>query len=216
MLLNWCPPCPLVYTNSALSTWWAIVGRRCPTPWPDVFTTRHSKQLFSINISSINAPWHDGILFLPALRSVCFIIFNSTRPRRLKELPNQHSPNSIEGGTQTGYCSAQAQAQVFVIDKVKLKKVENLKYLGRQNSSGDSDFPTLFPNLSKAWKCLTHISCLLARGGASPYVGRSFYYVAAIVSVLLLYGSETWVWSTPTMLNIKCGFHHCDLRVLQG
>ena len=76
--------------------------------------------------------------------------------------------------------AAQAQAQVFTIDGDELKKAENFKYLGRQISSRDSDFPALFLNLSKARKRLTRISRLLTRDGASPIVGGKFY-VAAIL-----------------------------------
>ena len=87
---------------------------------------------------------------------------------------------------------------MFTIDGDELKKAENFKYLGRQVSSRDSDFPALFLNLSKARKRLTRISRLLTRDGASPVVGGKFY-VAAILSVLL-YRLETWVWSLR-MLN---------------
>jgi len=109
--------------------------------------------------------------------------------------------------------AAQAQARVFTIDGDELKKAENFKYLGRQISSRDSDFPALFLNLSKARKRLTRISRLLTRDGASPVVGGKFY-VAAILSVLL-YGSETWVWSLR-MLNTVRGFHHRASRCLAG
>ena len=106
-----------------------------------------------------------------------------------------------------------AQAWVFTIDNIELKKVENFKYLVRQISSRDSDFPALFLNLSKARKRLARISRLLAREGASPEVGGKFY-VAAILSVLL-YGSESWVWSLR-MLHTVRGFHHRAARNLAG
>ena len=109
--------------------------------------------------------------------------------------------------------AAAAHARVFTIDGIELKKVENFKYLGRQISSRDSDFPALFLNLSKARKRLVRISRLLAREGASPEVGGKFY-VAAILSVLL-YGSESWVWSLR-MLNTVRGFHHRAVRNLAG
>jgi len=102
---------------------------------------------------------------------------------------------------------------VFTIDGDKLKKAENFKYLGRQISSRDSDFPVLFLNLSKARKRLTRISRLLTRDGASPVAGGKCF-VAAILSVLL-YGSETWVWSLR-VLNTVRGFHHRASWCLAG
>ena len=111
------------------------------------------------------------------------------------------------------HAASVAQARVFTIDDIELKKVENFKYLGRQISSRDSDFPALFLNLSKARKRLARISRLLAREGASPEVGGKFY-VAAILSVLL-YGSESWVWSLR-MLHTVRGFHHRAARNLAG
>ena len=91
---------------------------------------------------------------------------------------------------------AQAQAQVFTIDGDEHKKADNLKYyLGHQISSRDSDFLALFLNLSKATrKRLTRISrlhtCEQASNGAS----------LSVDGISLLYGLETWVWST-LMLN---------------
>ena len=49
------------------------------------------------------------------------------------------------------------------LDGGKVKKVENLKYLGHLIYSRDSDFLELFLNLSKAQKHLTHILRLLMR-----------------------------------------------------
>ena len=50
--------------------------------------------------------------------------------------------------------AAGAQARIFTINGVVLKKVENFKYLGRQISSRDSDTQVLFMNLAKGQKCL--------------------------------------------------------------
>ena len=101
--------------------------------------------------------------------------------------------------------AARAQARTFTIDGVVLKKVENFKYLGRQISSRDSDAPALFMNLSKASKHFSHISNLIAREGADSVVGGRIY-VAAVLAVLL-YGSESWVWTSSMLLSIR-GFHH--------
>ena len=94
---------------------------------------------------------------------------------------------------------------------IVLKKVENFKYLGHQISSRDSDTPALFMNLTKAQKRLAQISNLIAREGADSVVGGRIY-VAAVLAVLL-YGSESWVW-TSSMLNTIRGFHHCACQRL--
>ena len=99
-----------------------------------------------------------------------------------------------------------AQARTLTIDEVVLKKVEKSKYLGRQISSRDSDAPALFMNLAKARKRFAQISNLIAREGANSAIGGRIY-VAEVLTVLL-YGSETWVW-TSSMLNSIHGFHHC-------
>ena len=49
--------------------------------------------------------------------------------------------------------------------------------------------------------------------GATPQIAGKFYR-AAILSVLL-YGSETWVW-TARMVNTVRGFHHRAVRLLSG
>ena len=92
-----------------------------------------------------------------------------------------------------------------------MKKVENFKYLGHQISSRDSDALALFMNLAKAQKRFTCISNLIAREGTDSAIGGRIY-VAKVLAVLLLlllllYGSETWVW-TSSMLNTIQGFHH--------
>ena len=59
-------------------------------------------------------------------------------------------------------------------------------------------------NLAKARKRFARISNLIAREGADSAVGGRIY-IAAVLAVLL-YGSETWVW-TSSMLNTIRGFH---------
>ena len=60
-------------------------------------------------------------------------------------------------------------------------------------------------NLAKARKRFARISTLIAREGADSAIGGRIY-VAAVLAVLL-YGSETWVW-TSSMLNSIRSFHH--------
>ena len=107
--------------------------------------------------------------------------------------------------------AGRAQTRPFTIDGVVLKKVENVKYLGHQISSRDSDAPALFMNLSKARKHLSRLYNLIAREGADLVVG-GMIYVAAILAVLL-YGLESWMW-TSSMLNTIQGFHHRACRRL--
>ena len=85
------------------------------------------------------------------------------------------------------------------------KKVENFKYLGHQISSRDSDTPALFMNLAKARKRFARISNLITREGVDSVVGGRIYIVAVLA--VLLYGSESWVW-TWSMLNTIHGYHH--------
>ena len=60
-------------------------------------------------------------------------------------------------------------------------------------------------SLAKARKRLARIFTLIDREGADSAIGGRIY-VAAVLAVLL-YGSETWVW-TSSMLNSIRGFHH--------
>ena len=69
----------------------------------------------------------------------------------------------------------------------------------------------MYLNLRKARKRWAMVSRLLAREGASPKVSASFY--KAIVQSTLLYGSETWVITSP-ILKALDGFHHRIARRL--
>ena len=66
-------------------------------------------------------------------------------------------------------------------------------------------------NLSKAHKRFSRISNLIAMEGADAVVGGRIY-VAAVLAVLL-YGLESWVW-TSSMLSSIQGFHHRCCRRL--
>ena len=68
-------------------------------------------------------------------------------------------------------------------------------------------------NLAKALKRFAQISNLIAREGADSVIGGRIY-VAAVLAVLL-YGSETWVWTSSMLNNIR-GFHHHACRQLAG
>ena len=98
-----------------------------------------------------------------------------------------------------------AQAVNFTLDGTVLGKTGSFKYLGRIVSENDSDWPALQKNLTKARQRWASISRLLGREGATPKVS-GYIYKAAILTVLL-YSSETWVWS-QRMLKACEGFHH--------
>ena len=99
----------------------------------------------------------------------------------------------------------EAQATVFSALGVELEKVTNFCYLGRPLSEVDSDWPALRRNLTKARQRWAMISRIIVREGATPRVSGYFY--KAVVQSVLLYGSETWVWSQSMRLALQ-GFHH--------
>jgi hypothetical protein len=101
--------------------------------------------------------------------------------------------------------SMEAQTTVFRADGVALGQVSQFRYLGRILSEVDSDWPALRRNLTRARQRWAMISRLLVREGASPRVSGYFY--KAVVQSVLLFGSETWVWSQSMRLALQ-GFHH--------
>ena len=95
----------------------------------------------------------------------------------------------------------------------EIESVKVFKYLGRQLSSTDCDWPALYKNLSKARKRWGMVSRVLRREGASPRVSGMFY--KAVVQSVLLFGSETWVVSDAMRKALE-GFHHRVARQLTG
>ena len=84
--------------------------------------------------------------------------------------------------------------------------------MGHQICFTGSDAPALFLNLAKDQKRLQHISCLITREAVDPAVGGK-RYVVAVLSVLL-FGSETWVWSSSILQTIRRRFHHRTVQPL--
>lgn len=109
--------------------------------------------------------------------------------------------------------SQQASERRFTAVGVELESVSTFKYLGRPLSKTDSDWPALHRNLAKARAKWAMISKVLVREGATPVISGKFY--KAVVQAVLLYGSDTWVWTEP-MLNALRGFHHRVARRLSG
>ena len=102
-----------------------------------------------------------------------------------------------------------AREQTFTINGDELRSVETFKYLGRIVSSTDSDWPALKKNLTKARQRWAMISRVLVRDGADARISGMFYKAAVLT--ILLYGSETWVW-TLRMYKAAQSFHNSAAR----
>ena len=149
--------------------------------------------------------------------------------RRCEHCGLQCSPNNWKAGHRDSkYCmqftrvrlleqalrDCQAAKEVtFTASGDQLSSVEVFRYLGRLLSATDNDWPALHRNLAKARQRWAMISRVLAREGASPRVSGMFY--KAVVQAVLLYGSETWVF-TQSMYKALAGFHHRVARRLAG
>eukprot|EP00970_Alexandrium_tamarense_P009635 scaffold1928_cov109-Alexandrium_tamarense.AAC.60 len=68
----------------------------------------------------------------------------------------------------------------------------------------DNDMPAVRANLKKARKCWTMFSRLLTGENMSPRVCEMFY--RAVIQLVLLFGSESWV-LTDTAMRVLEGFH---------
>lgn len=109
--------------------------------------------------------------------------------------------------------ATRARTQRFTIDGEELKSVETFKYLGRIVSSTDNDWPALQRNLTKARQRWGMISRVLRRHGANARISGKFYKAAVLT--ILLYSSETWVW-TKRMWKAANSFHVHVARCLSG
>ena len=77
----------------------------------------------------------------------------------------------------------------------------------------DSDWPAVSRNLKKARQKWSMARRILARQGADARISGNLYI--AVVQSILLYGSETWVLTTP-MVKVLEGFHHRVIRQIAG
>ena len=109
--------------------------------------------------------------------------------------------------------SQEAQLVEFSALGTTLGRVHDFRYLGRILAETDSDQPALRRNLAKARQRWARVSRILVREGATPRVSGRFY--KAIVQLVLLCGSETWVW-TESMRQSLRGFHNRVARKLTG
>jgi hypothetical protein len=92
--------------------------------------------------------------------------------------------------------------------------VNCFSYLGCPLSATNSDWPALYKNLAKARTKWAMISRVLWRESrANTRVSRMFY--KAVVQSVLLFGSESWVWSQSMVKTVE-GFHNRVARRLLG
>ena len=107
----------------------------------------------------------------------------------------------------------QASQVTFKLGEKELERVGEFTYLGRTLSSDDSDFAALRKNMAKARTRWANVSKVLKADGA-PRKARAMFY-KAVVQTVLLFGSETWVLTTP-MKKLLDGFHHRVARQISG
>jgi Reverse transcriptase (RNA-dependent DNA polymerase)/Ulp1 protease family, C-terminal catalytic domain len=129
-------------------------------------------------------------------------------------------------GSKLCQLGAKLKAQRAHIEKLRLEREITIKignatlptvpefcYLGRILTATNSDWPAVHKNLLKARSKWALISRPLIKTGVSPrYIG---YFYKSIVQSVLLYGSESWVLTTP-MLKALNGFHHRIARKISG
>jgi hypothetical protein len=100
--------------------------------------------------------------------------------------------------------SAPALRQQFTVRGDVLQWVEVYKYLGRMMAQDDNDIQAIHAQLQKACSTWAQVRQVLCSENASPFVAAQFYQ--AIIQVILLYGSETWVISRTALAWLE-GFH---------
>ena len=86
-----------------------------------------------------------------------------------------------------------------------LAPVSSFKYLGRILLVSDNDWAVVVRNLRRARKKWARLTRVLGREGEDAQALGMFYI--AVVQVVLLYGSETWV-MYPRIGKTLGGFHH--------
>jgi hypothetical protein len=95
----------------------------------------------------------------------------------------------------------------------ELRSVERFCYLGRLLSHDDNDVPAMRRNLKLARATWGWILKILTRKEVRAPVSGMCYQ--AVVAVVLLYGSESWV-LPPTGLRVLEGFHVEATRRMTG
>ena len=206
------PPPPVGYNV----VWPDGKGTKCPCPSPQCdyqagsenllrrhFATRHPGDVFRLRGQIFHPPCERcGMQVSPA---------NISRGHQRSDLCGMLARQRAQA-RRLRECSKAQTVEFEALGSV-LGKVHEFRYLGRILTERDSDWPALRRNLSRARQRWGRISRLLAREGATPTVSGNFY--KAIVQSVLLYGSETWVWTESMRLTLQ-GFHHRVARRLSG
>ena len=94
-----------------------------------------------------------------------------------------------------------------------LSQVTSFKYLERFLATENDDWTEVVPNLRRSRHKWVRPTWLLSREGANARTLGHIYL--AVVKLVLLYGSETWV-LTPHMQRMWGGFHYRVARRLTG
>ena len=94
-----------------------------------------------------------------------------------------------------------------------LETVTLFNYLGRVLMAGDDECPAVMINLKKVRKSWAQLTRILGREGANLRVSGMFF--KAVVQVVLLFGSETWV-MIPCMERALKSFQHRFVRRITG
>ena len=79
----------------------------------------------------------------------------------------------------------------FIVYGRNLNMVPSFKYMGRILLAADDDWPEVIQNLIKAREVRRRIERILSREGERLQVSTFFF--KAIVHMVLLLGTETWV-----------------------
>ena len=96
--------------------------------------------------------------------------------------------------------SALALRQQFSVHGEALDWVEVFKYLGCLLAQDDDDIQAIRAQMRKArgtWACVGQV---LRAENVPPWIVEKCY--KAVVQAVLLYGSETWVLSTATLVGV--------------
>ena len=100
--------------------------------------------------------------------------------------------------------SALTLRQQFSINDRVLERVDVFKYLGRLLSQDDDDVQAVCAQIRKACTAWARVSKVLQAQNAPSRISAKFY--KAVVQLLLLYSSETWVISKSVLARLE-GFH---------
>jgi len=99
---------------------------------------------------------------------------------------------------------ALALRQQFSVNGEALERVEVFKYLERLLAQDDDNIQAIRTQLRKARGTWAHVGQVLRAENVPPRVAAKFY--KAVVQVVLLYDSKTWVLSTAALASLE-GFH---------